>query len=98
MFKTLLLYLFATCISAAAFSQTAKGLSDDEESGKATAGETWAVIVGVSSYQNITKLNFADKDAKAFYDYLVDPQVGSKSSNIKLLLNGQAKAADLWCT
>ncbi len=90
------LFLFAALvISTSSHSQLPKGLTV-ESNAENSIGETWAVIVGVSAYQNISKLNFADKDAKAFYDYLLDKQLNLKSSNIKLLLNKQATAAEIY--
>ena len=62
-------------------------MSDD----KALSGKIYAVIIGISNYQNVEKLKFADKDALAFADYLKSVAGGSvDTSNIKLLLNENA--------
>lgn len=60
--------------------------------------KTWAVIVGISNYEKIDGLNYADKDAEAFYDYLVNVDGGPKlnASQIKLLLNENASALDIY--
>jgi protein O-mannosyl-transferase len=58
--------------------------------------KTWAVIAGVSAYQNkeIAPLQFAHADAKAFYDYLISPAGGAvPKGQIQLLLNEQATTA-----
>jgi len=56
-----------------------------------------AVIVGVSNYMNIQSLEYAHKDAIAFYDYVRSPAGGSvDSSNIKLLINEYATAAQIF--
>jgi protein O-mannosyl-transferase len=58
--------------------------------------KTWAVIAGVSAYQNkeIDPLQFAHADAKAFYDYLISPAGGAvPEGQIQLLLNEQATTA-----
>ncbi len=58
-----------------------------------------AVIVGVSEYSNslIPKLNYAHTDAISFYNFLRSPAGGSvDSSNIKLLLNKDAIANQIW--
>lgn len=65
-----------------------------------TTGEkanTYALIIGISKYQNFTSLKYADRDAQAFYSYLVSGS-GEKidSSNIRLLLNENARAGDIW--
>ena len=52
-------------------------------------GRIWAVIVGISQYKSVHPLRYADKDALAFYDYLVT-QVGVPKENMTLLLNEQA--------
>ena len=47
-------------------------------------GRIWAVIVGISQYKSVHPLRYADKDALAFYDYLVT-QVGVPKENMTLL-------------
>jgi tetratricopeptide (TPR) repeat protein len=58
-------------------------------------GQRWAVVVGVSRYEDegIRALQYADRDAKAFYDFLRSPRAGDggfKQENIRLLLNEEA--------
>ncbi|MCB0534064.1 MAG: caspase family protein [Lewinellaceae bacterium] len=54
-------------------------------------GTTRAVVVGISDYQQIPDLQYADKDAKTFADWLRSPAGGSlPEDNIKLLLNENA--------
>lgn len=56
-----------------------------------TTGQTYALIVGVSQYQNVTPLRFATADAQAFYNYLLSPAGGSVPlSNIQLLIDEKA--------
>lgn len=58
-------------------------------------GQTWAVVVGVSDYQNpdITDLKYAHRDALAFANYLQSPAGGRvDSTHITLLLNENATA------
>jgi len=61
---------------------------------KAT-GKRWAVIVGISQYDDpeIKGLEFADRDARAVYEFFRSPLSGLggfKSENMKLLLNKDA--------
>jgi Tfp pilus assembly protein PilF len=56
-------------------------------------GSTYAVIVGISKYENagITQLDYAHKDAQVFADYLKSKAGGSvPEDNIRLLLNENA--------
>jgi tetratricopeptide (TPR) repeat protein len=58
-------------------------------------GRRWAVVVGVSAYQDtaIRGLRYADADAQAFYDFLRSDRAGLggfAEANVKLLLNDQA--------
>ncbi len=61
-----------------------------------TGKKTWAVIAGVSDYQHkeITDLQYAHRDAKAFYEFLRSPAGGNTPDDqIQLLLNEQATMA-----
>lgn len=59
--------------------------------------QTFAIIMGVSKYKYIRPLQFADKDAELFRDYLKSPAGGlMKDENIFLLLNENADNANFW--
>ena len=63
----------------------------------ARAPQTFAMIMGISTYKYIRPLTYADKDAELFRDYLKSPAGGSvKDGNIYCLLNEQAMAANFW--
>ena len=55
---------------------------------------TWrAVVVGVSRYKAIPKLSFADNDAEALYQYLIQRDGGGlDSANVALFLDDEATA------
>lgn len=58
-------------------------------------GKRYAVIIGISKYEDkdITALRYADEDAKAFYDFLRSPLAGLggfEPENIQILLNEAA--------
>jgi uncharacterized caspase-like protein len=62
--------------------------------------QRWAVVIGISKYQNtskgITPLRFADADAISFYDFLKSSKGGSfPTSNMKLLTNENATLANI---
>jgi tetratricopeptide (TPR) repeat protein/uncharacterized caspase-like protein len=62
-------------------------------------GNTYAVIVGISKYQNagIRELRFANRDAQMFSDYLTSPAGGSvPQENIRLLLDSTATNAAVY--
>lgn len=67
--------------------------------------EKYALVVGISDYADpgIPDLQFAHRDAEAFYNYLISPDGGDiASKNIRLLLNDQATMAAIddalnWC-
>ena len=59
--------------------------------------QTFAMIMGISTYKYIRPLTYADKDAELFRDYLKSPGGGKlKDDNIYILLNEEAKAANFW--
>lgn len=61
------------------------------------AGESYALIVGISTYKYIRPLSYADKDAELLRDFLKSPGGGNvKPDNIFCLLNEEAKAANFW--
>jgi hypothetical protein len=56
-------------------------------------GQRWAVIIGVSSYEDsrIPSLRYATRDAQVFHDWLISPSGGRYApSKVKLLLNKEA--------
>jgi hypothetical protein len=58
-------------------------------------GKRWAVVIGISDYRdpNIQNLKYADRDAKAFYDFLRSDLAGMGGfapENIQILLNEDA--------
>jgi hypothetical protein len=65
---------------------------------RVTEGNRFAVIIGVSDYQDtrIPSLRYASKDAQAFYDWLISPEGGKYSpSHVKLLLDQDANGKNI---
>jgi len=52
-------------------------------------GKVWAAVIGISRYQHVAGLRYADADARAFYDYLVNENHIPKNQ-VTLLLNEDA--------
>lgn len=57
------------------------------------AQDTYALVIGLSKYREVTPLQFADKDALAFVEFLNSQKV--PEANIKLFLNEQASRVDI---
>ncbi|HEX7845285.1 MAG TPA: tetratricopeptide repeat protein, partial [Chitinophagaceae bacterium] len=59
--------------------------------------QTFAMIMGISSYKYVRPLTYADKDAEMFKEYLKSPAGGKiRDDNIFMLLNEQAVSAIFW--
>ena len=76
------------------FSQGQKGAAPLTVSQPSTnTGQTYAVVVGISDYQDkdIPDLRFADKDAEAFANFLRSPAGGAlDGDHLKVLTNKEA--------
>ena len=69
-----------------------EGLSQTEDvriSYAPGVGEVWAAVIGVSRYRHVDNLRYADKDARAFYEYLIKDTHIPKE-HVTLLLNEDA--------
>ncbi len=87
--RLLLFLLSFYCITAS--SQEPKGLKPAEQTVIST-GKTRALVIGISDYLYIDKLNYAHRDAEIFASYLAGNKYWkAKSSDITLLINEQAK-------
>jgi hypothetical protein len=61
-------------------------------------GEKWALVVGISEFQDkhLSRLAYSSKDAKDFRAILLDPNVGRfKPANLHALTEGQVTAREL---
>ncbi len=57
-------------------------------------GKIWAVVIGISQYQSVRPLKYADKDALAFQDYLLN-NVRIPKEQVTTLMNDQATLTNL---
>jgi tetratricopeptide (TPR) repeat protein len=60
--------------------------------------DKWAVVIGLADFADpsIPKLRYSGKDAKDFYDYLVDPAGGRfAKDHVKLLVNTDATKVNI---
>ena len=62
-----------------------------------TGPQTFAMIMGISSYKYVRPLTYADKDAEMFRDFLKSSGGGKlPDDNIYCLLNDQATSANFY--
>ncbi|MEP7195704.1 MAG: tetratricopeptide repeat protein [Saprospiraceae bacterium] len=92
--------IFAFCIVYSIIgvltAQNTRGAAPEGGKPVTTQGNSWAVIVGISDYQNpnIPDLSYSDKDADAFSKFLKSPAGGSlPEDHVVCLLNEKATAA-----
>lgn len=93
--KQILVFYFLWIGILALSAQGTKGVTPVQTKANTIVGNTWAVVVGISDYQNpeIPDLQYAHRDAAAFVQYLKSPAGGKiEESHIKSLLNEQATA------
>lgn len=60
--------------------------------------DKWAVVIGIGDFidPSIPKLKYSSKDARDFYDYLVDPAQGKfKPDHVRLLLDKNATKVNI---
>jgi uncharacterized caspase-like protein len=75
-----------------------KRRDDLVEKEEAKTGVRWAVIIGISHYQDtqIPALRYASSDAQAFYKWAISPDGGEYApSHVKQLLNKEATGANI---
>lgn len=86
-------FLFLLTTASLCKAQTPLKTRDNSVSGP----QTFAMIIGISKYKYVRPLNYADKDAQLFKDYLKSPGGGSvKDDNIYMLLNDKANNSNFW--
>jgi hypothetical protein len=54
-----------------------------------------AIIIGIADYKNLPKADFANDDARVFYDYAIRA-LSIKPDNIKLLVDGDASEVGIY--
>ncbi len=91
-------FFFTGVFFYCAYSQgTAEQNPQSPAIAKSVTGQTYAMIIGISTYKYIRPLSYADSDAELFRDFLKSPGGGRlKDENVFCLLNEEAKAANFW--
>jgi len=88
-------FIIFLAVPLLSFSQN-KGVSPNSTNSTSSSGQTYAVVVGISDYQDkdIPDLRFADKDAEAFANFLRSNAGGNLDhDHLKLLVNEEATMA-----
>jgi tetratricopeptide (TPR) repeat protein len=83
-------------IALSLFAQQKGATPISSQTGGGREGATYAVVIGISDYQDdrIPDLHFADRDAEAFANFLRYPAGGSlDGDHLKVLLNEEASMA-----
>ena len=91
-----LLIISTTFLTFSLFAQQKGATPVQSTDGGQQSGSTYAVVVGISDYQDeeIPDLRFADKDALAFAGFLQSPAGGSlDEDHLKVLINEKATVA-----
>lgn len=92
--KTFRLVVLCCFFLAFLSAQTERGFTPTSKKNP-VSGVTYAVVIGISDYQDagIPDLNYADKDAEAFADWLKSPAGGSLDfDHLRVLVNKDATA------
>ena len=94
-----LLILVCVAFCSGAFCQadtTGKRGVIVKENAKAPWGNTYALVVGISNYKNITQLKYADNDAESFRDFLLNTRIVKNSNEVCLLVDSVATKAQIY--
>ena len=85
------LLLILLCLTTLiGFSQSAgRGGKTGPAATPATAGTAYGVVVGISAYQHLPRLQFADRDARVFADYLLQTAHVPRA-HLEVLIDKQA--------
>ncbi|MFZ1323037.1 MAG: caspase family protein, partial [Ignavibacteria bacterium] len=88
--STLIVLINLSAFTAAIYCQIDRGVIPISKLDN-KLGKSYAIIIGISDYKNVSDLQFADRDALAFKSYLLNaayPKIDSQ--NVELFINEQA--------
>lgn len=80
--------------SGYAQNQTERGVGAAKNTNTPTQGKTYAILIGISDYQDVRDLKYADRDAEVFYGYLNEVAKVPKK-NIFLFTNKNANLKNI---
>ncbi|RYY82989.1 MAG: caspase family protein, partial [Chitinophagaceae bacterium] len=96
LFRRFFLLLALAGIAACAAAQpTERGIAPSKTAAP-VKGNTYAIIVGISDYKQVSKLRYAHRDAQAFEDYLLSEAGGRvPKANVETFLNERATRSNI---
>ncbi len=78
-------------------AQQAVSIQKSDSANIVTGSQSYAMVVGISTYKHIRPLSFADSDAGLFREYLQSAGAGSiTNDHIFYLINEEATSANFW--
>ncbi|MDX5320944.1 MAG: caspase family protein, partial [Bacteroidota bacterium] len=91
------LLIFSLLSLILSHAQTKRGIVEVDGNQPVFTGNTYCIISGISRYQHIPSLDFADNDALAMRRFMMSKSgAGLDSSHILMFLNEEATAASIW--
>ncbi|NCU05350.1 MAG: caspase family protein, partial [Chitinophagaceae bacterium] len=95
--KALLVLLTAFFLLNAELNLAQAQTTQPADTSAVVGGQSYAMILGISTYQHIRPLSYADSDAGLFRDYLKSAGAGSiPDDRMLFLVNEQATSANFW--
>lgn len=93
----LLIYLLSYSNANAQNEKGSRLPAEMQQAKGQSAENSFGLVIGISQYEHFPSLNYADRDAMAFSEFLKSKAGGGlDSSHIFLRTNAQAKAGDIW--
>lgn len=68
----------------------------DFKNGEPQQPNTYAIIIGINKYKNISPLEYASVDATSFYNLLQSPVFNIKKQNLHLLIDSSASRSNIY--
>lgn len=94
--RCLLIFCLSVAMTAYSQEEGSKGVTIKSTSENKPKGISRALVVGVSEYQQIHALQYADKDAEEFGNFLLtNPKWKLAPENLVLLTNNKAKSGNV---
>ncbi|KAA9346651.1 tetratricopeptide repeat protein [Larkinella humicola] len=92
--QSFIFWLLITSVFAQPPSTNRGGKAETTQTASGVGTTAYGVVVGISTYQFLPSLRFADRDALVFADYLVR-SAGVPASQVETLINRQATLINL---
>jgi tetratricopeptide (TPR) repeat protein len=95
--RSFLLIFLCVTIPAILFCQPDsvrnRGIPPAKQKEKVLWGNTYALVVGISSYKNLEQLNYADDDARSIRDYFLDSKIVRRENMYDLIDSNATRSA-----